>query len=108
MKNDLFINLPQRIEGNYPELENDMLLELRKKDKDYEQIHEQFYAMEERYPSIMKILEGKGRIFLTEEEHAALLEYLALYRKMDEKERIHIYFRGHTDALAYLKKTGMV
>lgn len=55
----------------------------------------------------MKVLEGKGRISLTEEEHAALLDYLVLYRKMDEKERIHIYFRGHTDALAYLKRTGM-
>ena len=108
MKNDLFIDLPQRIEGNYPELENDMLLELRKKDKDYEQIHEQFYTMEEQYPFIMEVLEGKDPVALTEEEHAILREYLALYRKMDTKERIHIYFRGHTDALAYLKKTGMV
>jgi len=108
MKNDLFTDLPQRIEGNYPELENDMLLELRKKDKDYEQIHEQFYTMEEQYPFIMEALEGNGPVALTEEEHAILREYLALYRKMDTKERIHIYFRGHTDALAYLKKTGMV
>lgn len=66
MKNDLFINLPQRIEGNYPELENEMLLELRKKDKDYEQIHEQFYTMEEQYPFIMEVLEGKGPVALTE------------------------------------------
>lgn len=108
MKNDLFINLPQRIEGNYPELENDMLLELRKKDKNYEQIHKQFYTMEEQYPFIMEVLEGKGPVALAEEEHAILREYLALYRKMETKERIHIYFRGHTDALAYLKKTGMV
>ena len=108
MKNDLFFDLPQRIEEDYPELENDMLLELRQKDKDYKQVHEQFYTMEEQYPFIMEVLEGKGRITLTEKEHAILLDYLALYRKMDEKERIHIYFRGHTDALAYLKKTSMV
>ena len=108
MKNDLFTDLPLRIEEDYPKLENDMLLELRKKDKDYEQIHKQFYTIEEQYPFIMEVLEGKGRITLTEEEHAILLDYLALYRKMDEKERIHIYFRGHTDALAYLKKIGMV
>ena len=108
MKNDLFTDLPLRIEEDYPKLENDMLLELRKKDKDYEQIHKQFYTIEEQYPFIMEVLEGKGRITLTEEEHAILLDYLALYRKMDEKERVHIYFRGHTDALAYLKKIGMV
>ena len=99
MKNDLFTDLPQRIEEDYPELENDMLLELRQKDKDYEQVHEQFYTKEEQYPFIMEVLEGNGRITLTAEEHAILLDYLALYRKMDEKERIHIYFRGHTDAL---------
>ena len=108
MKNELFTDLPKRIEEDYPELENDMLLELRQKDKDYEQIHEQFYDMEEQYPFILEVLESKGNVSLTEEEHAILLEYLAMYRKMDEKERIHIYFRGHTDALAYLKKTGMV
>ena len=33
-----------------------------------------------------------------------MLEYIALYRKMDEKEYNHIYFRGHTDSLTYLKK----
>ena len=108
MKNDVFTDLPNRIEENYPELENEMLLELRKKDKDYEQIHEQFYTMEEQYPFIMEVLEGKGPVALTEEEHTILREYLTLFRKMDEKERIHIYFRGHTDALAYLKQTGMV
>ena len=108
MKNELFTDLPNRIEEDYPELENDMLLELRQKDKDYEQIHEQFYDMEEQYPFILEVLESKGNVSLTEEEHAILLEYLAMYRKMDEKERIHIYFRGHTDALAYLQKTGMV
>ena len=106
MKNELFTDLPQRIEENYPELENDMLLELRQKDKEYEQIHKQFYDMEEQYPFITDVLEGRNQIALTEEEHATLLDYLVLYRKMDEKERIHIYFRGHTDALAYLKKIG--
>lgn len=85
-----------------------VLLELRQKDKDYEQVHEQFYTMEEQYPFIKEVLEGKGRITLTAEEHTILLDYLDLYRKMDKKERIHIYFRGHTDALAYLTKTGMV
>ena len=101
MKNELFTDLPQRIEEDYPEMENEMLLELRKKDEAYEELHEQ-------YPFIMEVLEGKGSVALTAEEHEILLNYLALYREMDEKERIHVYFRGHTDALAYLKKTGMV
>ncbi|WP_337943077.1 hypothetical protein [Ruthenibacterium lactatiformans] len=108
MKNEFFTDLPRRIEESYPEIENEMLMELRKTDKDYEQIHEQYYALSEHHPFIMKVLEGKGNISLTEEEHAVLLEYLSLYRKMDAKERPHIYFRGQTDALAYLKKIGAI
>ncbi|WP_315524270.1 DUF6664 family protein [Pseudoramibacter alactolyticus] len=108
MKNELFTDLPQRIEEDYPEMENEMLLELRKKDEAYEELHEQFYDIQGQYPFIMEVLEGKGSVALTAEEHEILLNYLALYREMDEKERIHVYFRGHTDALAYLKKTGMV
>lgn len=33
MKSDFFTDLPQRIEEDYPELDNDILLELRQKDK---------------------------------------------------------------------------
>lgn len=67
-----------------------------------------FYDLQEQHPFILKVLEGKDDISLTRDEHDILLDYLALYRKMDEKERIHIYFRGHTDALAYLEKTGVL
>lgn len=81
---------------------------LEPKDDEYVRIHERFYDLQEQHPFILEVLEGKGNLSLIEEEHAVLLEYIALYRKMDEKERIHIYFRGHTDALAYLKKIGAV
>ncbi len=108
MKNEIFTDLPQRIEESFPEMENEMLLELRKKDKEYDTIHEQFYMMEEQHPFILEVMEGKGDVTLTAAEHEILLRHLALYRKMDEKERIHIYFRGHTDAVEYLKKIGMI
>ena len=108
MKKEMFTDLPQRIEEAFPEMENEMLMELRQGDDEYAQIHKRFYDLQEQHPFILEVLEGKGNLSLIEEEHAVLLEYIALYRKMDEKERIHIYFRGHTDALAYLKKIGAV
>lgn len=77
---------------------------LEPKDDEYVRIHERFYDLQEQHPFILKVLEGKDDLPLTGEEHDILLDYLALYRKMDTKERIHIYFLGHTDALAYLKK----
>lgn len=108
MKKERFTNLSQRIEENYPEMENEMLMELRQKDEKYVGIHKRFYDLQEQHPFILKVLEGKDDISLTRDEHDILLDYLALYRKMDEKERIHIYFRGHTDELAYLEKTGVL
>ena len=51
----------------------------------------------------MKVMEDKGEIHLTA-EHAAFVQCLRLSRKLDDMERLQLYFRGHTDAVAYLKK----
>ncbi|MGN1398640.1 MAG: DUF6664 family protein [Erysipelotrichaceae bacterium] len=40
----------------------------------------------------------------TSEEHAAFAQCLRLSRKLDKMERLQLYFRGHTDAVTYLKK----
>ena len=48
--------------------------------------------------------EGSGEIRMTAEEHRAYVDYLNLVRQMEDMERQHIYFRGHTDTVAYLKK----
>ena len=46
----------------------------------------------------------KLSIRMTAEEHRAYVDYLNLVRQMEDMERQHIYFRGHTDTVAYLKK----
>ncbi|MDD7518941.1 MAG: hypothetical protein PUK30_03875 [Dorea formicigenerans] len=40
----------------------------------------------------------------TSEEHTAFDQYLRLSRELDDMERLQLYFRGHTDAVAYPKK----
>ena len=52
----------------------------------------------------MNLLDGSDEISLTAEEHAAFVQYLHLVRERDDMERQKIYFRGHTDAVAYLRK----
>jgi hypothetical protein len=37
-----------------------------------------------------------------------LVRYIGLQKDMEETERRHIYFRGHTDNFAYLKKIGAI
>ena len=49
-------------------------------------------------------MEGTGEIHMTEEEHAAFLQYHHLLRKLDDMERMELYFHGHMDAVAYLKR----
>ena len=68
-----------------------------------------FQAVEEmkkQNPFIMQLLEGKGAVNLTGEEHEILTAFFRLYMKADNMEREHIYFRGHTDGFAYLQRIG--
>ena len=65
---------------------------------------ERMDKLKTQYPVIDKMNEGSGEIRMTSEEHRAYVDYLNLARQMEDMERQHIYFRGHTDAVAYLKK----
>ena len=56
----------------------------------------------------MKVMEDKGETHLTAEEHAAFVQCLRLSRELDDMERLQLYFRGHTDAVAYLKKIKVI
>ena len=58
---ETYLDLPSRLEDAFPEIDNDIMIELR----------------------------------IEKEEYAAFTQYM---------ERQQIYFRGHTDAVAYLKK----
>ena len=64
--------------------------------------------MQKDYPVIVKLLEDEGAISLTDDEHEALIRYLNLERQIEDLERKQIYFRGHTDNFAYLKRIGAI
>lgn len=53
---------------------------------------------------MMEVMEGSGEIHLSAQEHDAFTQFLRLRRKLDDMEREQLYFRGHTDAIAYLRK----
>lgn len=67
---ETYLDLPSRLEDAFPEIDNDIMIELR----------------------------------IEKEEYAAFTQYLDLVRQRDDMERQQIYFRGHTDAVAYLRK----
>lgn len=101
---DTYFDLPSRLEDSFPEIDSDIVTDLRKTSEEYDEIQHQISDLKKRFPCIMKVMEDKGEIHLTTEEHAAFVQCLRLLRKLDDMERLQLYFRGHTDAVAYLKK----
>ena len=107
-KDDSFYNLAERIEDAFSEIDSDIATDLFKADSEYAALRQEADHLQQANPIIERVLEGEGEINLTAEEHTALVQYVGLTRQIEETERRHIYFRGHTDNFAYLKKIGAI
>jgi hypothetical protein len=105
---EFYQSLPDRIKDCFSEIDNEIATELRKRDEDYLALFRESDKLQREFPVIMSVLEGEGEISLTAEEHAALVRYLTVKQAMEDAERQHIYFRGHTDGYAYLKEIGAI
>ena len=93
-----------QLEDSFPEIDSDIVMDPQETSEEYAEIQQQISDLKKRFPCIMKVMEDKGEIQLTTEEHAAFVQCLRLLRKLDDMERLQLYFRGHTDAVAYLKR----
>ena len=105
---DTYFDLPSRLEDAFSDIESDIIMDLRDNNEEYAALHDKISGMKQQHTFIDKVMNGSGEIHLTEEEHAALAEYLHLLFKLADMERLQIYFRGHTDAFAYLKKINAI
>lgn len=103
-----YSDLVKRIEDGFTEIDNDIIVDLRRQDDSYLTLCRRIGDMEKEYPFILNVTEGEGNISLTAEEHKIMMEYFRLSLRKDNIERKQIYFRGHTDGYAYLKKIGAV
>lgn len=101
---DTYFDLPKRLEEAFAEIDNDIIVNFRNTNEKYAGLQKQLSKMKQKNPFIDKILKDNDEVHLTAEEHMALAKYFRLYREVDDMERLQIYFRGHTDAVAYLKK----
>ena len=105
---DTYFDLPSRLEDTFSDIECDIIMDLRYNNEEYVELHNKISAMKQQYPFIDKVMNKSGKIHLTDEEHTVLAEYLNLLFKLADMERLQIYFRGHTDAFAYLKKINAI
>lgn len=104
----IFGNLVQKIEENYMTIDDAILEDLKQQNKEYEQVCRRGIEMENQYPFLQKLLIGQGKMILSAEEHKILKEYIGIFFRKDNMERGYIYFRGHIDGYAYLKKIGVI
>ena len=101
---ETYLDLPSRLEDAFPEIDNDIMMELRNENEEYSELLQKISDLKQKALFLSDLLDGSGEIRLTAEEHAAFTQYLHLVRQRDDMERQQIYFRGHTDAVGYLKK----
>jgi len=107
-RQDSYYNLAQRIADTFSEIDSDISTDLFHTDSEYAALRREAGELQQAHPVIERVLEGEGTISLSADEHAALMRYMSMKVKIEEAERRQIYFRGHTDSFAYLKKIGVI
>ena len=80
------------------------MTDLRENNEEYTEIHQQIAELKRQFSCIAQVMDNQDELHLTAEEHTAFAKYLRLLRKLEDMEHLQLYFRGHTDAVAYLKK----
>ncbi len=102
--NELCTAYLSNLDEDFPELDSNIVVELRTSNEEYAGLNRQIIALANENRFIGRVFEGEGEIHMTAAEHEIFREYFRLAMKRDNIERQELYFRGHTDAIAYLKK----
>lgn len=106
--NETYSDLASRLEESFHEIENDALIDLAESNKEYADLQSAITEWKRQNPFIGRLIDGSHEGSLSEEQSAALIRFIGLYMRLEELERMHLYFRGHTDAFAYLKKINVI
>ena len=106
--NDTYYDLASRLEDTFHEIENDALIELRESNADYVELQKQLFQIKGENPFINALIEGDYEQELSSAQCSALGKFIDMYMRLEELERKHLYFRGHTDAFAYLKRINLI
>ena len=104
----VFQSLSERIMALFPEIDSDTVIDLLHSNDEYQQLHQRKKELMEQCPFISAVMEGDGPISLDEKEHESLTDYLNVVTRMENIERMQLYFRGHTDGFSYLQKIGAI
>jgi len=101
-------NLAECLENSFSEIDSDICAYLRDSDDEYAAMWYEMIGLQRAFPIIPQMMEGDCAVSLSAEEGEALVRYLGLKHSMENIERKKLYFQGHTDNYAYLKKIGAI
>ena len=108
MVHDDYYNLAERIGEAFHEMDGEICKDLQENDCEYIEIWQEMMEKQKECPVIVQLHEGKGEITLSAEEHKALLWYFKLKHRLENIERLGIYYRGHADHHHILKKMKLI
>lgn len=105
---DLYVDLIGQIDDLYHEIDDEIVMGMLDSDEEYAAMRKKVTDMQETHPFIAAVMDSDKAVSLTSEEHGILTQYLDLIRETEDMERRQIYFRGHSDCFAYLKRIGVI
>ena len=101
-------NLVERVEELFGEIDNDIVMNLLHSNDEYSKLYNRRIEIQRQYPAVQKAVDGEGGVSLNKDEHKALVEYLRVNEQAVSMEHMEVYFQGHADCMAYLKKIGIL
>jgi len=106
--NEASLGLFAQLEDMFEEINSNLTVALQGSDEEYAAMQKDRKELAEKFPFIEPMLEDGDGLSLSAEEHAGLQEYLFATIAMEYRERLNLYYAGHRDCLAYLRRISMI
>ncbi len=105
-----YMALSTRLDEMFEYIERDVIEDLQNHSEEYRLLLDEILTLKNKHPFLEHFFEGGAEVTLSAEERKAIGEYLHLLRWKDIRERNHLYFRGHADAIyvEVLEQFGMI
>ena len=58
---DTYFDLPSRLEDSFPEIDSDIVTDLRKNNEEYAEIQQQISELKKQFPCIMNVMVRKEK-----------------------------------------------
>ncbi|MGG1639059.1 DUF6664 family protein [Paenibacillus sp. NRS-1760] len=96
-----------RLEQNFDVLEDEITRRLRSEEV-YMMWVQRRIAIQVQHPFIKDVMDGDSSVFPNDQDYQAWLEVKKTLDETTRMERMALYWQGHVDCYAYLKKIGVL